>query len=79
MTGVIIARTDWDFDRVPGYLRMTYRVVDEDGLPLAEGKDLAGAARRSCAPKTRAVVAAVGEGIEQRRPDVVDHRRRCRG
>ena len=41
MTGAIIARTDWDSDRVPGYLRMTYRVVGEDGSTLAEGKDLA--------------------------------------
>jgi ATP-dependent helicase HrpA len=64
MTGAIIARTDWDLDRVPGYLRMTYRVVGEDGSTLAEGKDLA-LLRAQLAPKTRAVVAAVGEGIEQ--------------
>ncbi len=64
MTGVQIARTDWDLDRVPGYLRMTYRVVGEDGSTLAEGKDLA-ALRAKLAPKTREVVASVGEGVER--------------
>src|SRR5262249_5495870 len=64
MTGAIIGRTDWDLDRVPGYLRLTYRVVDENGATLAEGKDLP-ALRAKLAPRTREVVASVGEGLER--------------
>ena len=32
---------DWRLDRVPDHLRMTFRVEDARGHPLAEGKDLA--------------------------------------
>jgi ATP-dependent helicase HrpA len=64
MTGVLIDRSDWDWERVPAYLRMTYRVVDDEGATLAEGKDLA-ALRAKLAPKTREVVEAVGQGVER--------------
>jgi ATP-dependent helicase HrpA len=43
---------------------MTYRVVDDEGATLAEGKDLA-ALRAKLAPKTREVVEAVGQGVER--------------
>ncbi|RBM14887.1 ATP-dependent RNA helicase HrpA [Streptomyces sp. PT12] len=46
MTGVRVAAEDFDEDRIPGHLRITFRVVDERGRPLpgprehAEDKDL---------------------------------------
>jgi len=38
---VVIPVDAWDLDAVPDHLRVTYRVVDEGGVALAEGKDLA--------------------------------------
>jgi ATP-dependent RNA helicase HrpA len=39
MTGVRIPREAWDLSRLPGHLRMTFRVTDS-GRELAAGKDL---------------------------------------
>ena len=39
MTGVRIPRDAWDLSRLPGHLRMTFRVTDS-GRALATGKDL---------------------------------------
>jgi ATP-dependent helicase HrpA len=39
-TGVVVPREAWDWDKVPGHLRPTYRVVDEAGGEQARGKDL---------------------------------------
>lgn len=41
MTGVIIEREDWRLDQVPTHLFMTFRILDEKGQKLAEGKQLA--------------------------------------
>ncbi|GAA1968954.1 ATP-dependent RNA helicase HrpA [Nocardioides panacihumi] len=38
--GVVVAREDWDWAKVPEHLRPTYRVVDERGREQARGKDL---------------------------------------
>jgi len=64
MTGVAVPRDAWDVDKIPDHLRMTYRVEDGDGAVLAEGKDLA-ALKAQLRPQTRAVVSAVGAGIER--------------
>jgi ATP-dependent helicase HrpA len=64
MTGVLIARADWDMTRVPEHLKMTYRVVDESGRALAEGKDLE-ALRVKLRVQARAAVASVTDGMEQ--------------
>jgi len=40
LTGVVVPPDAWDVGRVPDHLRITFRVVDEDGRTLAEGKDL---------------------------------------
>ncbi|MDQ1702619.1 MAG: ATP-dependent helicase HrpA, partial [Frankiaceae bacterium] len=40
MYRVDIAPSDWDLEKLPGHLRMTYRVHDEAGRTLDEGKDL---------------------------------------
>ncbi|QFZ19991.1 ATP-dependent RNA helicase HrpA [Saccharothrix syringae] len=41
LTGVVVDRGDWQLDQVPEHLKLTFRVVDEDGRELARGKDLA--------------------------------------
>ncbi|WP_148572143.1 ATP-dependent RNA helicase HrpA [Nocardioides caldifontis] len=40
-TGVVVPREAWDWSKVPAHLRPTYRVVDEDGSLVSEGKELA--------------------------------------
>ncbi|REF00036.1 ATP-dependent RNA helicase HrpA [Thermomonospora umbrina] len=40
MTGVTVARESWDPSRLPGHLKMTFRVVDDRDRTVAEGKDL---------------------------------------
>ncbi|MDP9397184.1 MAG: ATP-dependent RNA helicase HrpA, partial [Actinomycetota bacterium] len=39
MTGVVVPRDAWQLDRVPPHLRVTFRVEDDDGRRLAEGRD----------------------------------------
>ena len=39
--GIVVSADAWDFERLPGHLRPTYRIVDEHGRLLREGKDLA--------------------------------------
>jgi ATP-dependent helicase HrpA len=65
MTGVLIDGDDWDLARVPDFLRMTFRVEDETGTTLAEGKDL-DALKAELRVQSRAVVASAASGIEQR-------------
>ncbi len=40
LTYVPVTAEDFDLSRIPAHLRMTFRVVDEGGRPLAEGKEL---------------------------------------
>ncbi|MDP9396912.1 MAG: ATP-dependent RNA helicase HrpA, partial [Actinomycetota bacterium] len=65
MTGVIVPPDAWDLDRVPPHLRMTFRVEDEQGRPLAAGKDLQELKRR-LQPKLRAAIAEVTDDVQQR-------------
>ena len=62
LAGVVVARADWDLAKVPDYLKVTFRVVDEHGATLGEGKDLA-ALQRGLAPRVAATVAAVADGL----------------
>ncbi len=39
-TGVVVPREAWDWSKVPGHLRPTFRVLDVKGRVVAEGKDL---------------------------------------
>ncbi|MGA3221546.1 MAG: ATP-dependent RNA helicase HrpA, partial [Acidimicrobiales bacterium] len=41
VAGVHISPRDFDWEKVPGYLRPTFRVVGEDGAVLARGKEIA--------------------------------------
>jgi ATP-dependent helicase HrpA len=65
MTGVTVPREAWDVDRLPDHLRMTFRVEDDRGRPLAEGKDLE-ALKQRLASRTRAALAAVTSDLERR-------------
>lgn len=40
MTGVVFSREAWQFDQLPNHLTITFRIVDEKMLPLAQGKNL---------------------------------------
>jgi ATP-dependent helicase HrpA len=62
-TGVVISHRDWDLEKVPEHLKITFRVED-DGRTVAEGKDLA-SLRRELAPNTREAVAEAAEGVER--------------
>jgi ATP-dependent helicase HrpA len=63
--GVVIPRDAWDLDKLPGHLRMTFRVVDEGSRLLGEGKDL-DLLKRRLAPKIRSAVAAsAAPGLER--------------
>jgi ATP-dependent helicase HrpA len=39
-TGVVVPREAWDWSKVPGHLRPTFRVLDDRGALVAQGKDL---------------------------------------
>ncbi|MFK4187865.1 ATP-dependent RNA helicase HrpA [Streptomyces sparsogenes] len=71
MAGVRIDPEDWDPDKVPGHLKITFRVVDERRRKLAEDKDLE-ALKQRLKPKTRAAISKAfetskeGGGLEQR-------------
>ncbi|WP_293769948.1 ATP-dependent RNA helicase HrpA [Sporichthya sp.] len=62
--GVRIDPEDWDWDRVPAFLRMTFRVEDERGRSLGEGKDLPALAAQ-LAPKVASMVAAGAAALER--------------
>jgi ATP-dependent helicase HrpA len=56
LTGVRIGAEDWDLARVPLHLLPRYRVLDERGRVLGEGRDLA-ALQRTHAPDRAAMLA----------------------
>jgi ATP-dependent helicase HrpA len=61
LSGVPIPRSAWDESRLPGYLRVTFRVVDE-GRVLASGKDLA-ELRRELRPRLQATLGEAARGL----------------
>ncbi len=62
--GAPIRSEDFDWDRVPGHLRITFSVDAPDGTPIATGKDLE-AVRDVANPQLRRRVSAAGVGIER--------------
>ncbi|MEU7875333.1 ATP-dependent RNA helicase HrpA [Dactylosporangium sp. NPDC049140] len=56
MTGVSVPRAEWDWPKVPEHLKMTFRIVDDAGKVLGEGKDLT-VLRERLAPKVQETVA----------------------
>ncbi len=51
ITGVRVTAADWDLGRVPLHLLPRYRVVDESGAVLGEGRDLAALQRAHAADR----------------------------
>jgi ATP-dependent helicase HrpA len=64
LTGVVVPREAWQLDRVPDYLKLTFRIVDDTGATVAEGKDLA-ALKQRLRPRTQAALAAAAGNIER--------------
>jgi ATP-dependent helicase HrpA len=64
LRGVRIPPEAWDLDRLPAHLRMTFRVEDEDGEVVAEGRDLA-RLRASARPRLQAELAAATPQLER--------------
>ena len=62
--GVVVPPDAWQPDQVPGHLRATFRVVDDQRRPLATGKDLT-ALRRAVAPQSRASLARAAADLER--------------
>ncbi len=65
LTGTVVPRDAWRPDQVPDHLRMNFRVVDEQGATLGEGRDLE-VLRRSLAPKVQATISAAAGDVERR-------------
>jgi ATP-dependent helicase HrpA len=62
LRGVDIPRGVWDPTRLPAHLRITFRVVGDDGAVLAAGEDLA-ALQRQLRPELRAKLSAAAGDI----------------
>ncbi len=61
---VDIRAEDWDVSKVPAHLRITYRVEDARGKPLAEGKDLS-ALQAQLQPKVASALSAASPSVER--------------
>jgi ATP-dependent helicase HrpA len=59
--GVPVPRDAWDLSKIPGHLRVTFRVIDS-GQVVASGKDL-GVLRRELRPKLQAALTQAASGI----------------
>ncbi|MDT5034680.1 MAG: ATP-dependent helicase HrpA [Actinoplanes sp.] len=64
LTGTNVPRDAWRPGEVPEHLRINFRVLDEHGEPLAEGRDLE-VLRRALAPKVQATLSAAAGDIER--------------
>jgi ATP-dependent helicase HrpA len=65
LTGTIVPRDAWRPDQVPDHLRVNFRIVDEQGKTLGEGRDLE-VLRRSLAPKVQATISKAAGNLERR-------------
>ncbi|MEV5817747.1 ATP-dependent RNA helicase HrpA [Micromonospora haikouensis] len=62
MTGVTVPRDAWEPGKLPAHLRVSFRVLDEENKPVAEGKDLP-ALQRQLRQEVRQVVAAAAPDV----------------
>jgi ATP-dependent helicase HrpA len=60
--GVPVPRSAFDETRLPAHLRITFRVLDDDGQVLAAGKDLA-ELRRQLRPRLQATLSEAARGL----------------
>jgi ATP-dependent helicase HrpA len=65
LSGVVIAREDWDLTKIPDHLKVTYRIEDESRKVLATGKDLTDLKRR-LQPKMRETLSEAAGQIERK-------------
>ncbi|TCL81455.1 MULTISPECIES: ATP-dependent RNA helicase HrpA [unclassified Rathayibacter] len=68
--GVVIDASDFDLERIPAHLRVTFAIADERGRTVAAGKELAPLAER-LRGRVRDEVARV---VEARVPDALERR-----
>jgi ATP-dependent helicase HrpA len=64
LRGVRVPPGTWDLANLAPHLRMTFRVEDDDGALVAEGKDL-DALRAEVRPRLRAALSAASAGLER--------------
>jgi ATP-dependent helicase HrpA len=64
MTGVAIPREAWQAESLPRHLRMTFRVVDGNGVKLSESTDLE-ELKRNLTPALRAEISIAGHDVER--------------
>jgi ATP-dependent helicase HrpA len=64
LSGTVVPRDAWRPDQVPDHLRMNFRVLDENGKALGEGRDL-DVLRRALAPKVQATISAAAGNLER--------------
>ncbi|HET7326854.1 MAG TPA: ATP-dependent RNA helicase HrpA, partial [Nocardioidaceae bacterium] len=64
MSGVPVPRDAWRFDKLPVHLRLTFRVIDDEGSTVDEGPDIAELQHR-LRPKTQARLSAAATGLER--------------
>jgi ATP-dependent helicase HrpA len=60
-SGVAVSPAAWDLSQLPGYLRLSFAVLDGSGRRLASSKDLAALERRLRGPIREAVARAASE------------------
>ena len=60
--GVPVPRSAFDESRLPAHLRVTFRVLDDNGAVLASGKDLA-ELRRQLRPRLQATLTEAARGL----------------
>jgi ATP-dependent helicase HrpA len=65
LTGTVVPADAWRPDQVPEHLRMNFRVVNEAGEVVAEGRDI-DVLRRQLAPKVQATISRAAGNLERR-------------
>ncbi|MFJ1761536.1 ATP-dependent RNA helicase HrpA [Amycolatopsis sp. NPDC088138] len=64
LRGITIPYADWDLASVPDHLKVTFRVVDERGKRVAEGKDVS-LLQLKLAPKVRETISKAANSLEK--------------
>ncbi|MGH8869645.1 MAG: ATP-dependent RNA helicase HrpA [Actinomycetes bacterium] len=64
LTGVVVPHDAWDLARLPDHLSVTFRVEDDDGGTVAEGKDVEDLVRR-LRPRVRTRLAQAMPSVER--------------
>jgi ATP-dependent helicase HrpA len=65
MSGVKVEAEDWDFSLIPRHLQMNFKVLDNDGKVLRQGRDLKQLQHGLQKQVKETLVASAGDNIEQ--------------